>query len=237
MDAQLSSNPTNTRKLALVALAATVAIVASKTLPVGALLLNAVGYARDAGPAGAAVFVLLYAASTALMLPGSVLTLAAGFLYGPLVGFGLVWIASNLGATLAFLLGRGWLRDTVSSWVAQRPWFAALDHAMGAHGLRLVLLIRLSPLFPFNLVNYALGLTRVSLRDYVFGSLVGMIPATMLYVYLGSTLTELGQLLSGAPTNGASRALFWLGLAATLVVTTLIGRAARAALDDTLESA
>lgn len=200
-----------------------------------ALLL--VEWIRGAGALGVGVYAVAYAAATLLLLPGSILTLGAGFAYGPLWGTLLVSPVSVLAATLAFLLGRGILREWVSRRVEAYPRFKAIDEAIGESGFKIVLLLRLSPVFPFNLLNYALGLTRVSLRDYVLASFPGMLPGTFLYVYLGSLVTNATGLLSGKrPAAGAwGQALYWGGLAATLLVTILITRLARKALDKALE--
>ncbi len=220
--------------LALVAAAALIA--ALLLLPVNLWLLALVERIRDMGWLGAALFVLAYVAATLFLLPGSLLTLGAGFAYGPVYGTLLVMVASNLGASAAFLLGRTVLRERVSRRIAQDARFSAVDTAVGAQGFRVVLLLRLSPLFPFNLLNYALGLTRVRLRDYVLASVLGMFPGTLLYVYLGSLVTSVSQLASGQrPDSGPwGRVLFWGGLVATLAVTVVLTRIARRALQQAL---
>src|SRR5262249_59272949 len=132
----------------------------------------------------------------------------------------------------AFVLGRTLARDRIAARVAGNPKFAAIDEAVGREGLKIVLLTRLSPAFPFNLLNYTYGLTRASFRDYEIGSLIGMIPGTAMYVYLGSLITSVSQLAAGTPSGGAAKqALTWLGFAATLAVTVVITRLARPALD------
>jgi uncharacterized membrane protein YdjX (TVP38/TMEM64 family) len=221
----------------LIGIAAVVA--AFLLLPVNSWLLALVERIRDMGPAGAAVFVLAYVAATVLVLPGSILTLGAGFAYGPVYGTLLVMLASNVGAAAAFLLGRTVLRERVARRLSGDKRFSAVDAAVGAQGFRVVLLLRLSPLLPFNLLNYALGLTRVRLRDYMLASLVGMFPGTLLYVYLGSLVTSVSQLTSGhRPDSGPwGRVLFWGGLVATVAVTVLITRMARRALDSALREA
>jgi pyruvate/2-oxoglutarate dehydrogenase complex dihydrolipoamide dehydrogenase (E3) component/uncharacterized membrane protein YdjX (TVP38/TMEM64 family) len=213
--------------LAVVAL-----VVLFRVLPVQDWLLGFVAWIRDAGVTGMAVFVAAYVAATVLFLPGSILTLGAGFAYGVALGTPLVWVAANVGATLAFLLGRTLARDAIARRVAGNARFAAIDQAVGREGLKIVLLTRLSPVFPFNLLNYAYGLTRVSLRDYVVGSLVGMVPGTLMYVYLGSLVTSLTALTAGQTSGGtAEQALYFLGLAATVAVTVVVTRVARRALD------
>jgi uncharacterized membrane protein YdjX (TVP38/TMEM64 family) len=223
--------------LSLVGIAAFAAAVI--LLPVNEWLLALIDRIRSMGLVGAAVFVAAYVTATVLLLPGSILTLGAGSAYGPVYGTLLVMLASNLGATSAFLLGRTVLRERVARRIAGDARFSAVDAAVGAQGFRVVLLLRLSPVFPFNLLNYALGLTRVRLRDYMLASVPGMFPGTLLYVYLGSLVTSFTQLTSGhRPDSGPwGRVLFWGGLVATVAVTVLITRIARRALDSALRQA
>ena len=192
-------------RLILLGLVLVALFVALKLLPVNDWLLRFVAWIRDAGATGMAVFVVAYIVACILLLPGLILTLGAGFAYGVAVGVPLVWVAANLGAAVAFLLGRTLARERIAARVAGNARFAAIDRAVGREGLKIVLLTRLSPAFPFNLLNYAYGLTQVTFRDYVIGSLVGMIPGTAMYVYLGSLITSVSQLASGAPSGGAAK--------------------------------
>jgi pyruvate/2-oxoglutarate dehydrogenase complex dihydrolipoamide dehydrogenase (E3) component/uncharacterized membrane protein YdjX (TVP38/TMEM64 family) len=237
-DAVTGASPTpapraSRMRLVALALIAVALVAAVKLLPVNRWLLALVGWIRGAGATGIAVFVLAYVVACILLLPGVVLTLGAGFAYGVAIGIPLVWVSANLGAASAFLLGRTLARDRIAARVAGNPRFAAIDRAVGREGLKIVLLTRLSPAFPFNLLNYAYGLTGVRFRDYTIGSLVGMIPGTAMYVYLGSLITSVTQLASGAPAGGtAKQVLTWLGFAATAAVTVVITRIARRALDE-----
>jgi uncharacterized membrane protein YdjX (TVP38/TMEM64 family) len=192
---------------------------------------------RDSGPAGGVAYAVSYVVATLLLLPGSILTAGAGFAYGPLWGTLLVWPVSLLASTLAFLLGRFAGRAWVQRRLEQHPRFAAVDAAMGEGGFKIVFLLRLSPIIPYSVLNYALGVTRVRLRDYFLASSLGMLPGTFLYVYLGSTITSASELVRGErPSAGmASHLLYWGGLAATVLATVLITRTARRALDRTLE--
>ncbi len=213
------------------------AIAAVYLLPVDRWVLSFVESIRGAGAVGVAVFAIAYVAAALLLLPGSVLTAGAGFAYGPLWGTLLVSPASVVAATLAFVLGRTVARGWIARRIAGSPRFAAVDEAIGESGFKIVLLLRLSPLFPFNLLNYALGLTRLSLRDYVVASALGMLPGTVLYVYLGSIVTSASELAGGGGHAGAPRSiLYWGGLAATLGATWLLTRSARRALSRTIES-
>jgi uncharacterized membrane protein YdjX (TVP38/TMEM64 family) len=184
---------------------------------------------RHAGAAGVGLFAAIYLIAPLLLLPASVLTLGAGFLYGPLWGTLLVSPLSVAAASIAFLLGRTVARRVVERRIAKDARFAAIDRAVGESGFRIVLLLRLSPVIPFNLLNYALGLTRVRFGTYLLASFIGMLPGTFLYVYLGSAATSAAQL--SQPTSGpAGRAAFWVGIATTIGVVFMLTRIARRAL-------
>ena len=206
-------------------------------LPVASWLVTVVEWIRGQGPAGTALFAVAYVAAAVLLLPGAVLTIGAGFAYGPLWGLVLISPVSVLAATTAFLLGRTIARDWISRRLGQDPRLAAIDAAVGQSGFKIVLLLRLSPLFPFNVLNYTLGLTRVRLRDFVLGSWIGMLPGTALYVYIGSLVTSASELASGSHQSSgvAGRVLLVVGLVATLAVVVLVTRIARKALKHALD--
>jgi uncharacterized membrane protein YdjX (TVP38/TMEM64 family) len=166
-------------------------------------------------------------------VPASLLTLAAGAVFGVARGTLLVAAGATLGASAAFLLARYAARDAVARRLADRPRFAALDRAVGAEGRKLVFLLRLSPVFPFGLLNYALGLTRVRFVDYLIAS-VGMLPGTLLYVYSGKVAGDVATLAAGAapPRGTAHYVVLGLGLVATALVTMRVTRLARRALAD-----
>jgi uncharacterized membrane protein YdjX (TVP38/TMEM64 family) len=181
---------------------------------------------------GLAAFVGAYVLATILFLPGLLLTLAGGFTFGLVWGTIGVSIGSTGGAAAAFLLGRTLLRDAIERRVSQSPRFAAIDRAVGRHGAKIVLLVRLSPVFPFNLMNYAFGLTRIRFWPYVLASWIGMLPATVMYVYLGSAVGSLADILSGRYDRGAGyKILLVAGLISTVVVTVLVTRVARKAIE------
>jgi uncharacterized membrane protein YdjX (TVP38/TMEM64 family) len=179
------------------------------------------------GPWGPVLFILIYVVATVLLIPGSALTLGAGALFGVVWGSVYVSIGATLGATCAFLVGRHLARDWVAARMARRPAFLAIDRAVAEEGWKIVGLTRLSPIFPFVLLNYAFGLTRVSLRDYVLASWIGMLPGSVMYVYVGS-LARVGVNPRGRTST--EWALYGVGLAATLGVTALVTRSARRAL-------
>ena len=183
------------------------------------------------GAWGPIAFVFLYILATVLFLPGSIVTLGAGVLFGVVWGSVYVSIASTVGATAAFLIGRYLARDWVVRKIKGNQTFQAIDDAVAEGGWRIVGLTRLSPIFPFNMLNYAFGLTQVSLRDYFFASWIGMMPGTVMYVYLGSLAGSLATLGSGARARTAGEwVLYTVGLLATVVVTLYVTRKARAAL-------
>ena len=183
-----------------------------------------------------AAFVGAYIVATVLIMPGSVLTLAAGFVFGLPLGLVLVSAGSVLGAVSAFLVGRFFARDWVAERIATLPRMRALDMATQHEGFTIVFLARLSPVFPFNLLNYAFGLTAVRLRDYFLASWIGMLPGTILYVYIGSVAKDLTELTSGGIQSGmAGRVLLLVGLAATLVLTVIITRKATRTLNAHLD--
>jgi len=180
------------------------------------------------GILGALVFLVGYAVATVALIPGSLLTLSAGAVFGLARGIPLVFLGALLGSSGAFLIARYLARAAVEKRLQRDPRFTAVDEAVGRGGRRIVFLLRLSPLVPFGLLNYALGLTRVRFSDYLMAS-VGMLPGTALYVYYGKLAGDLAGLAGG----GAVRrdAGYWivlaLGLAATIAVTIVVTRLAR----------
>lgn len=191
---------------------------------------------RSAGAVGVIAYAVVYVLAAVFLLPGSVLTLGAGLAYGPVWGTLLVSPVSVVAATLAFAIGRTVARDRVAARMSGDPRFVAIDTAIGEEGFKVVALLRLSPVLPFNLLNYALGLTRVSTRDFVLASFIGMLPGTLMYVYLGSLATAIGGNVPTGQADGLRTALYWGGLAATVLVTVVITRSARRTLARTLES-
>ncbi len=183
------------------------------------------------GVIGPIVFTGLYILACVLLIPGSILTLGAGVVFGVITGSIAVSIGSTLGATCAFLIGRYLARDLVASRIAGDEKFKAIDEAVGREGWKIVLLLRLSPVFPFNLLNYALGLTKVSLRHYLVSSWLGMMPGTVLYVYIGSLAGDLAGLGGGGHTRTMGEwILYGIGLPATIAVAVFVARLARKAL-------
>lgn len=178
------------------------------------------------GALGPAVVAAAYVILTVLLIPGSALTIGAGTVFGLWTGLAVVVVGANLGALASFLLARTLLRDKVTEWAKANPRFDALDRAIAKEGFKMVLLSRLSPAFPFTLLNYLLGLTKVSVGSYALANLIGMLPGTFLYVYIGATL-------SSGLSEGASlfkQVLLGVGLLATVGVVVIVTRAAKRAI-------
>ena len=196
---------------------------------------SALPWIESLGIAGAIAFIVIYIVSTVAFLPGSVLTLAGGAIFGLFWGSIYVFLGATIGATLAFLVGRYIARDWISKKIAGNQKFAAIDNAVGDEGFKIVLLTRLSPIFPFNLLNYGLGVTGVSLKDYVL-AFVGMIPGTIMYVYFGS-LGNINTICNGGGADAnpiAQWTIRIVGLIATVAVTLYVTKIARKALDESI---
>ena len=189
------------------------------------LLRRTLDWISSLGMWGPILFLVIYILACVLFVPGSVLTLGAGALFGVVKGSILVSISATLGATAAFLAGRFLARDWIAKKIVGNPKFTAIDKAVAEEGWKIVGLVRLSPIFPFSLLNYALGLTRVSLRDYVLASWIGMMPGTVMYVYIGSLAHVSAQ--RPTPVQWVLRAV---GLIATVAVTLVLTRIAKRAL-------
>jgi len=198
---------------------------------VGAYVPQFALWVNSLGVWGPVVFIVGYAVAAVAFVPGSLLTLAAGAIFGLSTGSLYVFIAAGLGSSAAFLVSRHLARAVIEQRLAGNARFVAIDRAVSAQGRKIVFLLRLSPVFPFNLLNYALGLTKVRFVDYLIAS-VGMIPGTLLYVYYGKLAGDVAALAGGAivEKGTASYVMLVLGLAATILVTTLVARTARRAL-------
>ena len=220
------------KKWLLLAAIAAAALVALRLLPVGEWARLLVERVHGAGALGVVAFGAIYLLSPLLLLPASVLTLGAGFLYGRVYGTLLASPVSVAAAAIAFLLGRTLLRKRVEGRIAGDQRFEAIDKAVAENGFKIVFLLRLSPVVPFNLLNYALGVTRVPFLTYLGASVVGMLPGTFLYVSIGAAATSAAQL---GHARGPSAAL-WVGVAATVVVVVVITIIARRALKTALET-
>jgi pyruvate/2-oxoglutarate dehydrogenase complex dihydrolipoamide dehydrogenase (E3) component/uncharacterized membrane protein YdjX (TVP38/TMEM64 family) len=222
-----SSSVSSRWKWVLYAAAAVALALALKFFHVQDLLKSALDWISKLGPWGPVIFVALYIVATVLFVPGSVLTLGAGALFGVVLGSVCVSISATLGATAAFLVGRYLARDAIARKIQKHEKFAAIDRAVADEGWKIVLLTRLTPIFPFTLLNYAFGLTSVKLSHYVLASWVGMIPGTVMYVYLGS-LVNVGA--GHRRLTVGEWVLYGVGFLATVAVTVFVTRLARSAL-------
>jgi uncharacterized membrane protein YdjX (TVP38/TMEM64 family) len=231
---KFSSKPAKVAvKLLFLAVLVTALITAANYYDMERLFTNTLQWIENAGPAGPIIFFILYVVATVFMLPGTILTLGAGVVFGVVKGSILVSLSSTAGATAAFTVGRYIARNRVERRIEVNETFRAMDQAVGREGWKIVGLTRLSPVFPYNLLNYAFSLTRVSMRDYVIASWIGMIPGTILYVYIGSlagSLAMLGHDRAGQPRSSAEWTMYTIGLIATVAVTVILTRIARRAL-------
>ena len=196
--------------------------------PIGGWIEAGAERARSMGTAGILVFAALYAVGTVFAVPGAALTLIAGGAFGFGAGTLAVWLGATAGLAIAFLAARKLARDRVARWLAAKPSFAAVDRAVAAEGWKIVLLTRLTPIFPFTFLNYAYGVTAVSFPAYAVASAVGILPGSLFYIYLGSSVA---QTISGQ-VEQVELLLRIFGVAAFALVTILITRIARRALRD-----
>jgi uncharacterized membrane protein YdjX (TVP38/TMEM64 family) len=179
------------------------------------------------GWAAPLLFIAAYVAASVAFVPGALLTLLAGAVFGLARGVPLVFLSAVLGSSAAFGIARTIMRARVTRWLERDARAAAVNDAVASEGLKLVLLLRLSPLVPYNVLNYLLGASAVRYRDFLAGSL-GMLPGTLLYTYYGKVIGDVTALAAGkAPPRGSEYyALLAVGLAATVAATLLITRAA-----------
>lgn len=223
------------QKILILALIAVI-LVCVRLLPVNEWVKAVLDKLSGLGFAGMLIYVGLYITACLFLIPGSILTLGAGAVYGVVAGSVLVSVSSVLGAAAAFITGRYWARPWVEKRLEKHAKFSAVDKAVAREGWKIVLLTRLSPVFPFNLLNYAYGVTQVSFKDYLWASWIGMLPGTVMYVYLGTLAGDLATIGTGSHSRTAGEWVLWIaGLAATAAVTILITRIARKALNKSIE--
>src|SRR5438128_8938147 len=208
-------------------------VLALKYFHVQDLLKAALDWIGKLGPWGPVIFIGLYIVATVLFVPGSVLTLGAGAVFGVVLGSVCVSISATLGATAAFLVGRYLARDAIARKIEKNETFATIDRAVADEGWKVVFLTRLSPVFPFTLLNYAFGLTRVRLGQYVLASWIGMMPGTVMYVYLGS-LVNVGA--GHRQRTTGEWVWYGVGLLAAVAVTIFVTRVATRALAEKIGS-
>jgi len=237
MNTDNKKTPKSTLGRLVVLIAIIIALfLAMKFLPVQQWLRSFNNWVGQMGTAGILIFIAVYAVATVLLAPGAILTIGAGFAFGLWKGFLAVSAGSTLGAALAFLVARFIARDRVEAIAKGNEKFRNIDNAIGQQGAKLVFLLRLSPVIPFNLSNYLYGLTGVKFWPYVLASWLGMMPGTLLYVYIGTA----GKAAVSAAAGGEAMKHGWqywtfmsVGLAATIVVTIWVTKIARHAVRKT----
>jgi uncharacterized membrane protein YdjX (TVP38/TMEM64 family) len=218
-------------KLALAVVGLIALVVAARHLGAGRAIADTLRWVAALGTAAPLAFIAIYIMACVFFVPGSILTLGGGVLFGVVWGSVYVSIGAMAGATCAFLIGRYIARDWIARKIAANARFAAIDAAVGREGWKIVALTRLSPVFPFNLLNYAFGLTRVRLFDYVLASWLAMSPGIVMYSYLGSLAGDVARLGAGPRTRTRAQwALDLVGLAATIAIAVYAARFARGAL-------
>lgn len=206
-------------------------VITNRSMDASTMLTQALNVISDSGPWGPILFVLLYVLATVCFLPGSILTVGAGFLFGVVRGSILASVSSILGASLAFLIGRYLARGWISRKIQGNKKFEALERSLAKEGWKIVGLTRLSPIFPFNLLNYVFGVSQVSLRAYFLGSWVGMIPGTIMYVYIGSVAGNFAEQGTREMSHtSAESILYVIGLLATVILVLYVTHIARKAL-------
>lgn len=238
-DAESSSQPSAASRIVKIVMGlAALAVLIYFGRQAGDYFQDFATWVQEKGLLGVLVFIAAYAVGTVAFIPGAILTMAAGIIYGLFKGTLVVVFGATLGATSSFLvaryLARAWVQKTIDGY----PKFATLDKAISREGRKIVFFLRLTPVFPFSVGNYMLGLTRVRLLDYVLACL-GMIPGTFLYVYYGKAIGDIAALASGNTQieKGTESWIFLgIGLAATIAVTAVVTRIARKALQEATEA-
>lgn len=225
------SQPDRAKLLKIAAIAVGLSVFIVLTRRLGGYIPELAGWVENQGAVGPLIFIAAYVVGVVAFLPGALLTLTGGALFSLPMGTVYVFTAAVIGSALAFLSARYLARGMIEEKLRHHPRFAALDSAVADQGLKIVFLLRLSPAFPFNFMNYALGVTRVSFRDYMIAS-IGMLPGTLLYVYYGKVAGDAAALAAGAAVDkdAAYYLVLALGLVATIAVTAIVTRLARKAL-------
>jgi len=204
-----------------------IGIIVVVNLPFDVYLKIFLEWTKGQGFIGVIIFILVYIVSTVCFLPGVILTIAAGFIYGTIVGTIYVEIGATVGAQFSFLLGKALFREWVLKMVENYPMFSAIDKAISLNSWKIVTLLRLSPLTPYNVLNYGLALTRIKFWDYTWTNLIGMLPSTILFTYMGTAAKNINDIVSRddadkTEKNPMEQVLFYIGLILTLISVVLI---------------
>jgi len=171
---------------------------------------------------GPIIFSIVYIIVTVLFLPAVILSLAAGFIYGTFLGTVIVQFGATIGACLSFVLGKMLFRDCVLRMMESYPMFSAIDKAISLNTWKIVTLLRLSPVTPFNVLNYGLSLTRIRFWDYTWSSTIGMLPQSILFVYMGTAAKNISHLLNSTERNPNDELLFYFGICFTVISVVVI---------------
>jgi uncharacterized membrane protein YdjX (TVP38/TMEM64 family) len=201
-------------------------IILFHILPVATWLRTFQTYVRSLGALGYVVYIVVYAACVVAFVPGSILTLGAGAIFGFVGGTIVVVIGATIGATLSFLLARTVMRKRIEAMTTTNAKFRALDHAIAAEGMKIVFLVRLAVVFPFTWINYAFGLTAIPLGRYVLATFVGILPATAAFVFVSSAATSAAT----TPASSVTKVVYIAGGVVAVIVSVLIGRIATKAI-------
>lgn len=202
-------------------------------LPLHAYAKDILHWTEGLGVWGPVIIALSYIPASVLLLPGTILTMGAGFVLGVSYGTVTALVGSTLGAVSAFFIGRTIARDWIAVRLSGNRRFLALDQAVADQGFKVVLLARLSPVFPFNVLNYAFGLTGIPFWPYIIASSIGVIPGTLMYVYLGGAARSFAEIIAGEVRSARlQQSFFWAGLILTVVAVFYLTRIARKALQE-----
>eukprot|EP01121_Diplochlamys_sp_Union-15-3_P012053 TRINITY_DN3560_c0_g1_i1.p1 TRINITY_DN3560_c0_g1~~TRINITY_DN3560_c0_g1_i1.p1 ORF type:complete len:297 (-),score=26.27 TRINITY_DN3560_c0_g1_i1:51-941(-) len=195
---------------------------------------------EELGPRlGAFAFVLIYVFTTVLLLPGVILTIFAGYLYGAWQGTLLSLVGSTTGAIACFFLGRKVFKKTVQSWASKYLILSAINSVLENHdGFKMVLLLRLSPITPYSVLNYLLSTSRIKFWSYALSTILGLIPGTFMYSYLGTAARSMTDVLNKSSLNDSSRTIrtwiFCFSLVLTVFVVILLGLVSNRAIKNAL---
>ena len=193
---------------------------------------------KSLGTWGAIAFIIVYTFTTLICVPGSILALGGGALFGAVWGAIVVFIGGFMGAISAFSLSRYFFQDWVKRQLSKRLYLQALNQAIASEGWKFAFLLHLSPIIPFNILNYALGVSKLAFQDYTIATAIGIFPGVILYTFLGSTIGDLTMIIMGMPHESHSK-IQWIFTIASLLVTAFLavylGRVANQKLQDKLD--
>jgi uncharacterized membrane protein YdjX (TVP38/TMEM64 family) len=221
-DLPIHPRPARSGRIAIAAAALLAVLGLSTQLPFAAYAHGLSEWFSAHGVLGLGAFFGIYVVWS-LILPKSPLVILAGYVYGIQYGFALTYLAATATIIIGFLIARQWGRHHAQTWIANRPWLRACDHALGVHGGKVVTLLRLSPMIPFHLQNYLYGLSKLPLRTCVFASWLGMLPSMLIYLGIGAVAGSAGTFSA----DGRGMTLVIAGLLSTVVAAVIITRQAR----------